>query len=501
MASLRYSGYENKVAISDIIDNSLDAEASLVEVTIKGNLKAGKGTIVICDDGLGMDEETLAQSLRLGSDTNRNVVTDLGRFGMGLVTGSISIAKRVEVYTRTEGSHVLVGIMDLDLMDATNTFDIHRDVATPEQVKEAESYGLGSHGTVVVLTKCDQLDQVSNEEFEGGLRNRLGEIYRYFLRSGKKITVNGKEVQIIDPMWVDGRYAEEHELTSDLEFDKTFEIKIGNALTGKMTVKVFRLPDELPSKGAKKLVGQDTQGFYVLRNFRQVAAADDLAGLWKRHNSLNRVRAEILVSGRLDSVMGINYTKHNINPSQLILDKIRAEVLPEIDRLRTRYTTRKKSPVTTTELDFTDAEKVISEKTKLLDKAASLSEDVKKGNEKRKSPEGVVEVQAYQVGAHTRGLPDLSDSARFENDDLGTSGPIFSVVKEGKVTVITWNNAHPFFQKVLFTQRDEQEVVDAVAFLAYTLGEAKLKYTTADTQALLDAVMDTMSKNLRVLLG
>ncbi|HYE23451.1 MAG TPA: ATP-binding protein [Candidatus Paceibacterota bacterium] len=499
MASLRYSGYENKVAISDIVDNSLDADASVVEVLISGDQKAGKATIVVCDNGAGMDEKVLEQALRLGSLTERNVDSDLGRFGMGLVTGSISIAKRVEVYTRTEGSPVLVGIMDLDVMEESNSFDIHRGVATSEQEKIAQGYGLGAHGTVVVLKNCDQLERVEIEEFENGLRHHLGEIYRYFIRAGKKIVVNGKEASIIDPMWLDGRYVEESGYSSDLEFNKTFEIKLGSGVSEQFTVKVFRLPDELPAKGKKKTVGQDTQGFYVLRNYRQVASADDLNGLWVRHNSLNRVRAEILVSGRLDAVMGINYTKHNVNPSQAFLDKIAKEVMPEVDRLRAKYSSRRKTPVASTELDFSEAEGSIAQKTKLLDRAPSI-EAANPPSSKRRSPRGVVEVSAYQVGAHQRGAGTLSGTARFENAALGAHGHIFTAEKEGGMTVITWNNEHPFFQKVVFAQRDEQELVNAVSFLAYALGEAKLKYSTAETTALLDAVLETMSKNLKVLL-
>ena len=498
MASLRYSGYENKVAISDIVDNSFDAEASVVVISITGNQKTGAATLVVRDDGTGMDTDTLAQSLRLGSLTERNVDSDLGRFGMGLVTGSISIAKRIEVYTRTEGSPILVGIMDLDIMEKTNSFRIHLGQANPEQEKKAKLYGLESHGTVVELTKCDQLERVATEEFENALRNRLGEIYRYFLRSGKKIVVNGKETPIIDPMWKDGRHVEEYGFISELEFDKTFDIKIEPGVTEKLTVKVFRLPDELPARGNKKLAGQDTQGFYVLRNYRQVAAASDFAGLWKRHNNLNRVRAEILVSGRLDSVMGINYTKHNVNPNQVILDKIRAEVMPEVDRLKTHYTTRRKSSVTSTELDFTVAESAITKKVKLLDRATPVLETTKKIG--RVTAGKVVEVSAYEVGAYTRGSAIPADSARFENEDLGASGPVFIAKKEGRVTVIIWNNAHVFFQKVLFPQRDEQEIVDAVAFLAYSLGEAKLKYSTPETVTLLDNLMETISKNLKVLI-
>src|SRR5437868_5709601 len=88
--SLRYLGYDNLYAISDIIDNSIDADAENIWVSIERAQKADFH-IQIADDGNGMTEEVLDQASRLGSDVPRNQATDLGRFGMGLVTASLSL--------------------------------------------------------------------------------------------------------------------------------------------------------------------------------------------------------------------------------------------------------------------------------------------------------------------------------------------------------------------------------------------------------------------------
>src|SRR5215510_2180179 len=69
MEALREMGYDSYASILDIIDNSIDAQASAIRVEIAEQ----KGDIVITieDDGCGMDEETLSEALRLGSDTER----------------------------------------------------------------------------------------------------------------------------------------------------------------------------------------------------------------------------------------------------------------------------------------------------------------------------------------------------------------------------------------------------------------------------------------------
>ena len=88
----------------------------------------------------------------------------------------------------------------------------------------------------------------------------------------------------------------------------------------------------------KKLkIGIKNQGFYILRNYRQISKADNLNGLWEAHNSLNRIRAEIIFSGNLDSAMGVNYTKHNIKPVQAIVDKIQNDIMPQVMTLKKRF--------------------------------------------------------------------------------------------------------------------------------------------------------------------
>src|SRR2546428_7841806 len=97
MEALREMGYDSYASILDIIDNSIVAQASVIRIEIAE--QRGDVVITIDDDGSGMDEETLSEALRLGSDTERDP-GDLGKFGMGLVTASIGLSQRVEVLTK-----------------------------------------------------------------------------------------------------------------------------------------------------------------------------------------------------------------------------------------------------------------------------------------------------------------------------------------------------------------------------------------------------------------
>src|SRR4051794_36883026 len=89
MESMRAVGYTTETAIADIVDNSVSALASTVGVFFAA---VPEPHIAILDDGEGMDAAGLIEAMRLAGRnprTKRNE-HDLGRFGLGLKTASLS---------------------------------------------------------------------------------------------------------------------------------------------------------------------------------------------------------------------------------------------------------------------------------------------------------------------------------------------------------------------------------------------------------------------------
>src|SRR6266404_5997600 len=118
--SLRCLGYDNYYAIADLVDNSLDANAK--NVTVLARIRNKEPEIIVADDGTGMDEGTLDQAIRLGSLVEKDPSTDLGKFGMGLCTASLSICRRTMVITKTQDGELLKAINDVDEVKRRNDF-------------------------------------------------------------------------------------------------------------------------------------------------------------------------------------------------------------------------------------------------------------------------------------------------------------------------------------------------------------------------------------------
>lgn len=113
--SLRGMGYTVSSSIADVIDNSISAEASRIRLDFGW---AGEASYVrISDNGHGLSAEKLDAAMVLGSSNplDSRSLEDLGRFGMGLKTASLSQCRRLTVAARV-GSEVNYRCWDLDVL-------------------------------------------------------------------------------------------------------------------------------------------------------------------------------------------------------------------------------------------------------------------------------------------------------------------------------------------------------------------------------------------------
>ena len=128
--------------------------------------------MLISDDGSGMTESGLVEALRFG--TRRDYSTnELGRFGLGLKTGSFSQCRKLTVVTRTSQKQRVIRVMTLDLnrIARSDRWDITANETSPA-IDRACAILRESPGTVVVW---EDLDRVLPERYaeNGWGRRRL----------------------------------------------------------------------------------------------------------------------------------------------------------------------------------------------------------------------------------------------------------------------------------------------------------------------------------------
>lgn len=305
LESLRGMGYSVPAAIADIIDNSISANAGRLRIDFIWN---GEQSLVrILDDGSGMGEEELDRAMRLGSTSplaSRNA-NDLGRFGMGLKTASLSQCRRLTVGSR-RGQDITYRRWDLDFIARSGGDHWHLLPAPAEDsLSHFAPLEAQPQGTVVLWEVCDHIvtPGFTDRDFldlADRVEQHLAMVYHRYLEGPSprvRIYINGDEdrhrIRPWDP-FMSGHAA-------------TLRSPIERIATGQGTVEVqgHVLPhrDRVSSEEFESGGGPEgwaaQQGFYVYRNQRLLVAGGWL-GLgsgraWTKEEAhkLARIRLDI----------------------------------------------------------------------------------------------------------------------------------------------------------------------------------------------------------------
>jgi hypothetical protein len=303
LAALRELGYDSMSAICDLVDNSIDAGSDSIEITIRA---VGQSHVIeICDNGRGMTQAKLQEALRLGSDVDgRDASKDLGKYGMGLVTASLSIAKTIHILTREEGKAGYEATFDVATVEKHNKWILELKAAQSRDILSE----IGDYGTRVRLSNVDRMDDTNVTRITARLTAYIGRVFRNFIADGVKIKVNRKVVGAVDPLM------RSHPQTQ-LVYDQPLDLGKGRMV--RLTIV------ELPDLDAEETAGilPNLSGFYVIRNRREIAAAQTF-GFYKHHHSYSHFRAELIFGGDLDQDFHVDVKKTSILPNDQVLAKI-----------------------------------------------------------------------------------------------------------------------------------------------------------------------------------
>ena len=269
--STRAIGYSLEAAVADIIDNSIAANANRVDIFF---FPVDGAYIAILDNGNGMDEEGLDLAMQYGSKnpSDERDKKDLGRFGLGLKTASLSQCRCLSVITK-QGGTIQGRRWDIDHVAEVGDWSLLvLDEEEMSAIPQYDSLMEYETGTLVVWQKLDRL-KAGEINFELALgrkidsvREHLSLVYHRYL-SGEsgitklKLSINGENVPPLDPFL-------KSKSTQPMD-DEVLVIR-----GQKIIVKPYILPhlSRMSPEEIKQLGGKDglrkQQGFYVYRNKR-----------------------------------------------------------------------------------------------------------------------------------------------------------------------------------------------------------------------------------------
>lgn len=323
--SMRSMGYTFQTAVADIIDNSITAGADQIKLLHEESADQ-EPKFAIVDNGCGMTSEELVIALRhaCSHPEVRRGKKDLGRFGLGLKTASLSQCRKLTVITK-KNQQMSAAEWDLDFIKETRDWSLK--VFSPEQIKDipySDELKQFTSGTVVLWRGFDKLSSDGssvNETLSGQLmvtREYLSLVFHRFLsRTGKEweiaLSINGREVEPKDP------FAQE-EVSSKSTSYPAEKIKFVGEEDANMVVKAYTLPAQrkIQSADLKKtgIFGSDLasgQGFYIYRNKRLICWGSWF-GLSKKAQKTKLTRVKIDISNMTDDSWGLDIKKSQAVP-------------------------------------------------------------------------------------------------------------------------------------------------------------------------------------------
>lgn len=314
--SIRSIGYSFETAIADLIDNSISAKATRIDIL---SIPNDDPYIIIFDNGNGMDKIELEEAMRLGSKNPNDVreENDLGRFGLGLKSASLSQCRNLTVVSKKDGK-LSAFSWNLDYVIERNSWSILE--YSEDEIMQLENIDLFNEvetGTYVLLKKFDKI-QASTLEINKTITEKMNSaidhlalVFHRYLDDGLQIYVNNRKIESIDPFLTKNKAT---------QAKRTQEIKIGESV---ITVKPYILPhyNKLSEEDLKKVGGKEdlrkNQGFYIYRNKRLI-----IWGTWfrlSRQDELSKLaRVMVEIPNSLDEVWGIDIKKSTANIPDII---------------------------------------------------------------------------------------------------------------------------------------------------------------------------------------
>jgi hypothetical protein len=342
MQSLRALGYTSSAALADLVDNSITAGSRIVAIRFAA---APDPFVAVLDDGAGMDEAELVAAMRFGSRDPRGTRSgvDLGRFGLGLKTASLSQCRRLTVVS-IKGGRMVAAAWDLDECDRRCTWWLDRpDEAAIHPGVLAILAGRNC-GTAVIWQELDRLLAIGSGENQSrldmameGAADYLALSFHRFL-SGEivgafDITINDRPLPRLDP-FLDG-----HPRGQALHRE-TFRVDGHEVVVAPF---VLPFPSRLKGTELDRAGGRGnlktTHGFYVYRGGRLV-----VAGGWFRIVPpdelvrLARIRVDVPVE--LDHIWKVDVRKTMAEPPPALRPHLKRIVGAVTARSRKVYTHR-----------------------------------------------------------------------------------------------------------------------------------------------------------------
>lgn len=319
--SLRDFGYTLPSALADLVDNSLTAKAKDIEVHLEAD--GTDSYVAVVDNGHGMDLETLVEAMRMGTrgPLLARSDSDLGRFGLGMKTASLSQGQCLTVITKASGNSTLVRRWDLGHIRNSRKWELLTDATRIAEafVKKIDKMHSGTAVVVEDLDRATYLKVAAGEVKQhfgrslDSVRRHLSMVFHRFIDDGVKIQLGATVLPAWDPFLRERstKLATEH-----------FTL-LGNTID--ITPYVLPHHGHLTDKQHEEAAGPNGwnahQGFYLYRCKRLILPGSWLNLHLRKEEHFKLARIQVDLPNTMDAEWHLNVTKSQASAPAALRDE------------------------------------------------------------------------------------------------------------------------------------------------------------------------------------
>lgn len=508
----RDTGYNVKTAAADIIDNSIAAGATEINIAID-LLADGRKIVSFGDNGDGMDDDGVWKAMRYGSPERVNRQS-LGKFGLGLKTASSSVCKRFSLISRKAPDQPLAKLTwDLDHVAHQNDWEMLREPVTADEQDSFEAL-CGDTGTLVVWEKCDRIlskdyEQGSKEKaaikrMSESLSKHIALVFHRFLDKEDKrertveIRVDGEAVKPWNPLYP----ARSEQVLAERVQKIVVEMPDGNEDTA--TIKAWILPhrsDMTKDEEAEfARISNRAQGFYVYREGRLIQDGGwlDVFGSPEPHTSLLRIEFDF--GHALDEAFRIDVKKSRILFHPDLEEGLRTLLQPVYREAGQRYRRTNRDEANNKHtVDHSSANKNIAgtgntakPQVASVDPATQTAE-VSNNHGPKIRIKTPIQNNVSPDSLHVEAVTSITSGHLWE-PSLRSAG------SADHIPGVRLNKHHDFYQKIYQRAAASGYAVEGMDLLLWAFATAEQNNTNPELEPVFEDIREEISNNLRKLL-
>lgn len=504
---LRDTGYDFNTALADIVDNSVDAGATKIDIKINMD-PDGDIIVTVADNGCGMNESTLLDGMTYGAQGRVNPKR-LGKFGMGLKTASTAFCRKLSVITRNSSeSDLIKATWDLDHVVSVADWQLLLDSPTSFEKELFNEVSPETSGTLVVWEKVDRLmknysdssgkpARKALEKVVTNFKDHAAMVYQRFLNQldtrAKTIimTLNGQIIPHWDPFC-------EEESETELVAEKNLEAELPDGSPVEFCIRAFVLPrrEHFSSQDAAKnaRLTNNMQGIYIYRENRLIHPADWL-GMFTKEPHLSLLRIEFSFNHESDEAFQVDIKKSRILLNEELYNWVLNEFLPAPrNAANERYRKGQRKKVSEEAQNaHSGSNRSISGKEQDLRTAEVTIVDPEAGAVEVKNKSGTVRLKLKVGEASMPGQVCIQPSESIDDGILWAPAII-----DGHHAV-RLNTGHPYYHKVYVPNLSSDVTIQGMDSLLWALIEAELGTINEATKTHFEELRFEVSRLLRKL--